>query len=704
MKKIIVCISFIFTILCCSAYADGFSYYNLRRDNEPSEQGLSEYTLYDQNGNQVYTPRFGEGVSFFSNRLPESYDSRDYGYITPLRNQFYFGTCWAHSILACAEASMIKQGFESTNINYSEKHLAYFTHKGNNDALWGFFDGTDDTTSSAGYYSGGNTFQAFQVLQARQGTAIEVDYPYPVQPSETISEANRYDSHAELIEHGYLLTVGAAKEAIMENGAIALSYYAHDNEEYMSKNMAYYQNTNTNTNHSVAVVGWDDSYAVENFDASCRPPAPGAWLVKNSYGEQWGLDGYFWLSYYDTSIDRVSYTKMGKQSDESILHTYQGNYMEYIIDRPAANVFCAKENQSLTSIGFYSFATVSYKVEIYVGDEEKPDSPIMNEPVQTFTGYTPCHTGFFKIELDEEIELSKNQYFSVVVYQYDEDEIYTVNLVEGNNEYSSKPGETYIFDDGVWHDGNEPLNGFTTNNAGIFAYAVPTSYTVKFDTRGGGTIGSQSVEKGECATMPETPERTGFEFLGWYENASVSDAWDFNTPVNRNITLYAKWSELSDATLTIARKYFNNDNGIAFLVNADYGDSYRLVLSASDGMYGLPRHDVFNRNVSIGIKDVSDFTIYAQVMGANGEIIETDITDFKITDETNIWKYGTTVEATNIPSGAYLILARYDESGKLLNVKSTKYDADPKVLNVPEGTKIMLWDTDFATPLCESVE
>ncbi len=701
MKRIIVCISFIFSILCCSAYADGFSYYSLKQTGEASEQGLSEYTLYDKSGNLVYTPRFGEGFSFFSNTLPEKYDSREFGYITPVRNQFYFGTCWAHSILACAETSMVKQGLESTNINYSEKHLAYFTHKAN--SL--FNDGTDTTSANEGYFTGGNTYQAFQILQTRQGTAIEVDYPYPIFADETIDEANRYDFNAELLEHGYLLTESSAKQAIMEHGAIALSYYVHPNDAYMSQNMSYYQNTKSTTNHSVTVVGWDDSYAVENFDPFCRPEAPGAWLVKNSYGKQWGNDGYFWLSYYDTSINTVSYTKMGAKSNEGIMHTYQGSDMTYLVDCPAANVFQAKENQTLTSVGFNAYNTVSYKIEVYVGNEEKPGSPIIGEPVQTLTGYTPFMTGFLKVDLDEEIELSENQYFSVVVYQYDENDNFAMNWVEGGESYSSNPGETYILDEGVWIDGSATTNSFTPNNAGIFAYAEPTVYTVKFDTRGAGEITAQTVEKGACATMPEAPEREGFEFLGWYENASVSMPWSFETPVNRNITLYAKWSELSNVSASTPRKYFNNDNGIRFKIDANYGDNYRIIIRDNDGMFAIPRHNVFNTNIALNIRAVSDYSIYAQVMGANGEVIETDTIDFKITDKTNIWKYGNVVEATNIPTeGAYLIFATFDGSGKLTQVKSKKYTSDPRVLDVPDGTKIMLWGADFATPLCKSID
>ncbi len=70
------------------------------------------------------------------------------------------------------------------------------------------------------------------------------------------------------------------------------------------------------------------------------------------------------------------------------------------------------------------------------------------------------------------------------------------------------------------------------------------TYTVTFDAGGGNPVPSaQSVEAGEPAVAPTpNPTKTGYVFLFWYLNG-VSTAYNFNTPVNSNITLQAKWEE-----------------------------------------------------------------------------------------------------------------------------------------------------------------
>ncbi|MBR5517990.1 MAG: S-layer homology domain-containing protein, partial [Clostridia bacterium] len=74
--------------------------------------------------------------------------------------------------------------------------------------------------------------------------------------------------------------------------------------------------------------------------------------------------------------------------------------------------------------------------------------------------------------------------------------------------------------------------------------AVVNKYTVKFDTNGGSTIKSVTVEKNETVEEPAAPAKEGFNFEGWYTDKAFTNAYDFATKVTKNITLYAKWTEV----------------------------------------------------------------------------------------------------------------------------------------------------------------
>ena len=71
------------------------------------------------------------------------------------------------------------------------------------------------------------------------------------------------------------------------------------------------------------------------------------------------------------------------------------------------------------------------------------------------------------------------------------------------------------------------------------------TYTVRFNLNGGkGSIKTQTVKAGEKAKKPANPTRSGYTFNGWRVNSSSGKAYDFNSKVNANVTLYASWTAL----------------------------------------------------------------------------------------------------------------------------------------------------------------
>ncbi len=99
------------------------------------------------------------------------------------------------------------------------------------------------------------------------------------------------------------------KEAISQNGAALTSiYYGPLRMQYFEKeNSAYYhKNASQKATHELVLIGWDDSYPKEKF--SNQPPGDGAFIAMNSFGENFGERGLFYISYYDDIAALRAYT------------------------------------------------------------------------------------------------------------------------------------------------------------------------------------------------------------------------------------------------------------------------------------------------------------------------------------------------------------------------------------------------------------
>jgi len=78
--------------------------------------------------------------------------------------------------------------------------------------------------------------------------------------------------------------------------------------------------------------------------------------------------------------------------------------------------------------------------------------------------------------------------------------------------------------------------------SGIYILDDMNQWTVKFETNGGSSIAPKKVSNGKTATPPADPTRAYYAFAGWYSDSNLTQAFDFNTPISTDTTLYAKWT------------------------------------------------------------------------------------------------------------------------------------------------------------------
>eukprot|EP01132_Coremiostelium_polycephalum_P001198 gene1198-1511_t len=191
------------------------------------------------------------------------YDWRKNGQVTKVKNQGSCGSCWAFASSAIIESAyLISSNKPHQELDLSEQHFVDCTNNGCN---------------------GGNARVAFDTLQ-ETGIMLEKDYPYkgvtgwcPNINSTTIKWAGLDD-------------IPASKENFLDalkSGPLYASVFADDGFQRY-KSGVYKCGWNSQPNHAITIIGYDDK--------------SDAWIIKNSWGPQWGESGFMRLSSSSCSI------------------------------------------------------------------------------------------------------------------------------------------------------------------------------------------------------------------------------------------------------------------------------------------------------------------------------------------------------------------------------------------------------------------
>ena len=443
--------------------------------------------------------------------FPEKYDARDFGYVTPVKNQKPYDLCWAESVLGMAESNLIKKGLADSSIDLSEVFAHYFQWfrlpdplglTANDKNIWRAYE------SYPGYFrewinSWGSGYRAVLLFSGWPGLATESTAPYPDADADithyTLDPDLAWNSSVARLREANWISIRdaqAVKRLIMKRGSAVFAFY-QNREKYLNpENGAYYDPTFNYSNHLVNVIGWDDGYSADNF--LTRPDVDGAWLVKNSFGTDWGNQGYFWLSYADKSISADAFIFDFEAIDPEVkTYQYDGTVSYDYLNDPtsqtirAANIFTATDDEKLTGIGFLTPSSYfSYKIEIYRNVYDTPDSGIL---LSSQSG-EELYSGYHTVELDHPADLAAGDRFSVIVeinansignayIMTDRSESYTVKDANGNEiiyqEFvsASNPGESfYQTKYGQWIDCWDPDPKLSMGNVRIKAFTRPASY------------------------------------------------------------------------------------------------------------------------------------------------------------------------------------------------------------------------------------
>lgn len=423
-----------------------------------------------------------ESYSAYSvrNSLPDSYESP---YVTSVKNQNPYGSCWAFATMAASEASLVSSGMYGKNeIDLSEWHLAYFMAHPVTDPLGetagDAFTLLYDAQSPNYMQRGGNSELASRKLANWQGPVKEDAAPYTKIKSVTndmgtdaeldaqasLSDALAFQNEVHL-ENAWYISMkdrDIVKSLIQEYGAAATSYY-HDSQYLTSQSSdgrpALYNPEVASTNHAITLVGWDDTFSKENFKV--KPTDDGAWLCKNSWGN-WGKDGYLWISYEDLAINSKNAVFFQYGEKDNYEHNYQydgGLSSAYYPVGYSANVFEAKDNEVLKAVGFYT-RDPGYNCSVSVYMDCPEGEPASGRKAVCMENVEETYAGYHTVELDTEVFLKKGSRFSVVISCEAQDGSSVSSLVdcEANgtwykNQVSAKAGESFISRNGrYWQD------------------------------------------------------------------------------------------------------------------------------------------------------------------------------------------------------------------------------------------------------------
>lgn len=346
---------------------------------------------------EVWQPVVQEIPEEPEQELPSAYSYMEEGRMPILRNQGDTNTCWAFAALSALECSMDEDAVGP----YSADHLIFHNPFGNS------------------FVTGGSYVVTMGYLLSWEGPVGELEDPFDGESPEFLEET----AHVQEIRQSQPKDYQRIKEFVYHYGGVETALYVDfqgslsESPYYQKEFNSYcYQGTQP-SNHDVVIIGWDDAYPAENFAGEVQED--GAFLCLNSWGEEFGNAGTFYVSYEDVHIGEygITYSRIDNvgnydrifQSDlcgftAQIGYGQEGAWF--------ANAYTAEEDVTVRAAGFYATGE-NTEYEIYAVPKFLDERSFL-EKYLVAKGKLKDE-GFYTIDLQKPLAVDEGENFALAV-------------------------------------------------------------------------------------------------------------------------------------------------------------------------------------------------------------------------------------------------------------------------------------------------
>lgn len=317
MRKYILLLGIVMANFTYAQYSTGY----VPLSNQEAKKLNKEMSEYIGAGKELYEAT----LDSYGDVNDGNFDLRKFGAVTDSKQQGSCGSCWAFAAISSIESSHLL--VNRKEVDLSEQQILNCIRIKDNPE-WGGCQG-------------GNTYLAFKFLKDA-GFELNQEYQQAYQAAQNDCFVQKGEN-IKIVNWGWVDTfysdgsnkppsIEKVKEALVKHGALGASIFVSEDKPYLA---GWFDEKldHKRTNHAISVVGWDD--------------AKGAWLIKNSWGENWGDQGFGWVKYGHQNINKFVWVDVAQSEAPEIEEPKDENLVAIDFTRVLGSI---QEYEKLTVI------------------------------------------------------------------------------------------------------------------------------------------------------------------------------------------------------------------------------------------------------------------------------------------------------------------------------------------------------------------